>query len=156
MPAIHRAGLEFHDDEDHVADQSAHGQHLDGEEVGGREAVPMSGQEGLPGRVRAARRGGFDAVVFEDRLDRVARNVMAETLQPAADACVAPGWVLVRHAYHERGNVRLGARATGASRLRAVVLLGDEPPIPTEDGVGCYDSGDVREAAPTEDLAFYG
>jgi hypothetical protein len=43
----------------------------------------------------------------------------------------------------------------GASRLRAVVLLGDEPPIPT-DGVGCDDSGDVREAAPVEDLAFHG
>src|SRR5205807_1645408 len=30
---LHSAGLEFHDEEDDVADQSAHGQHLDGEEV---------------------------------------------------------------------------------------------------------------------------
>ena len=49
---LHRAGLEFHDEEDDVADQSAKGQHLDGEEVGGREAIPMSGQERLPGRFR--------------------------------------------------------------------------------------------------------
>jgi hypothetical protein len=41
---------------------------------------------------------------------------------------VRTGGVLGRHAYHERGDVRLGAQATGASRLRAVVLLGDEPP----------------------------
>src|SRR6266849_6526022 len=79
-----------------------------------------------------------------------------ETLQPAADACVAPGRVLGRHAYHERGDVRLGGRATGASRPGAVVLLGDEPPIPTGDGVGSHDSGDVREAASAEDLAFHG
>jgi hypothetical protein len=118
--------------------------------------MPVSGQERLPGRFRAALRCRLDAVVFEDRFDRVARHVVAETLQPAADAGVAPGRVLGRHAYHERGDVRLGARATGASRLRAVVLLGDEPPIPTEDGVGCHDSGDVREAAPAEDLAFHG
>ena len=77
----------------------------------------MRGQERLPGRVRAALRCGLDAVVFEDRFDRVARHVVAETLQPAADACVAPGRVLGRHADHERGDVRLGARATGASRL---------------------------------------
>ena len=116
----------------------------------------MSGQERLPGRVRAALRCGLDAVVFEDRFNRVARDVVAETLQPAADPCVTPGRILRRHAYHERRDVRLGARATGASRLRAIVLVGDEPPIPTEDGVGCHDSGDVRKAAPAEDLAFYG
>jgi hypothetical protein len=116
----------------------------------------MSGQERLPGRLRASLRCGLDAVVFEDGFDRVARDVVAETLQPAADAGVAPGRVLGRHAYHECGDVRLGARTTGASCLRTVVLPGDEPPIPPEDGVGCHDSGDVREAAPAENLAFHG
>ena len=38
---LHGAGLEFHDEEDDVADQTAQGQHLDGEEVGCREGVPM-------------------------------------------------------------------------------------------------------------------
>ena len=116
----------------------------------------MSSQARLPGCCPTALRCGRDAVVPEDRFDRVACNVMAETLQPAADACVAPGRVLGRHTDHERGDVRLGARATGASHLRAVVLLGDEPPIPMEDGVGGHDSGDVCEAAPAEDLAFHG
>jgi hypothetical protein len=95
-------------------------------------------------------------MVFEDRFSRVARHVVAETLQPAADAGVAPGRVLGRHADHERGDVRLGARATGAPRPRVVVLPGDEPPVPPEDGVGCHDSGDVCEAVPAEDLAFHG
>jgi hypothetical protein len=43
----------------------------------------MSGQERLPGRLRAALGCGLDAVVIEDRFDRVARRIMAETLQPA-------------------------------------------------------------------------
>ena len=47
-------------------------------------------------------------------------------------------------------------RATGASLVRAVVFLGDEPPVPPQDGVGCHDASDVREAAPAEDLAFHG
>ena len=42
------------------------------------------------------------------------------------------------------------------ARRRAVVRRGDEPPIPTEDGVGGHDAGDGREAAPAEDLAFQG
>ena len=47
-------------------------------------------------------------------------------------------------------------RATGAPRLRTVVFLGDESPVPTQDGVGCHDAGDGREAATAEDLAFHG
>ena len=81
------------------------------------------------GRLRAGLRCGFDAMVVEDRFDRVARHGVAEPLQPPADAGVAPGRVLVRHAYDERGDVRLGARATRATRearLRAVVLRGDD------------------------------
>ena len=116
----------------------------------------MRGQERLPGRLRAARRGGLDAVVREDRFDRVARDVVAEALQPAADACVAPGKVLGRHADDERSDVRLGARPTGASGLRAVVLLGHEPTVPPQDGVGRHDAGDGREAAPAKDLALHG
>ena len=35
-------------------------------------------------------------------------------------------------------------------------FCGDELPVPPQDGVGCHDAGDVREAAPAEDLAFHG
>jgi hypothetical protein len=55
---LHGAGLELHDEEDNVADESAPSQHFDGEKVRGRKAVPMRCQKCLPGRVRAALRGG--------------------------------------------------------------------------------------------------
>jgi hypothetical protein len=88
------AGLQFHDEKDDVADQSAHGQHFDGGAVGCREPVPMSGQERLPGRFGDALRCGFDAGVFEDRLIVLRATAGAQT-QPAAGACVAPGRVPV-------------------------------------------------------------
>jgi hypothetical protein len=93
---------------------------------------------------------------LQDRLDRVARDLVAEAPQSAANTCVTPGRVLVRHADHERGDVWLGARPTGASPVRAVVFCGDERPVPPQDGVGCDDAGDVREPTPPEHLAFHG
>ena len=116
----------------------------------------MSGEKRLPRRVRAALRCGRDAVVLEDRLDRVPGDLVAEALQPPADARVAPGRILVRHAYHQRRDVWLGRRATGASRVGTVVFLGDEPPVPAQDRVGCHDPGHVRQAASAENDAFHG
>ena len=81
---------------------------------------------------------------------------MAEVLQPAADALVAPGKILVRHADDERGDVRLGGRATRPPRLRTVVLLGDESPVPTQDRIRCHDARDSREVTTAEDVAFHG
>ena len=152
---LHRARLEPHHEEDGVPDQSAYGQDLDSEEVGRRQAVPMSGEERLPGRLRAVLGCGLDAVVLEDSLDRVAGDFVAEALQRAADSRVAPGRVLVRHAGHEHGNVRLGAGATGDALLRAGVFLGDEPAVPTKNRVRGDDAHDVPEATPTQRLSLH-
>src|SRR6516165_9565606 len=114
----------------------------------------MPREEGLPGRLRAALRYRLDAMVLEDRLDRVAGDVLADGLQPAADPRVPPGRVLGRHPHDERGDVRLRARAPGASSRRAVVFLGDKPAIPAQDGVRCDDSSDGSETAPADDVAF--
>jgi hypothetical protein len=114
------------------------------------------GEECLPRHLRTAFRCRLDAVVLQDRFDRVPRDVVAEVLQPATDAGVAPGWILVRHADDERGDVRLGGRATRPPPLRTLVLLADESPVPTQDGVGCHDAGDSREMTTAEDVAFHG
>jgi len=81
---------------------------------------------------------------------------VADAFQPTADPRVPPGRILGRHAHDERGDVRLRARATGASRLRAVVFRGHEPAIPPQDGVRRDDAGDGRQTAPAEDFAFHG
>src|SRR3989442_1079067 len=43
----------------------------------------------------------LDAVILEDRFDRVAGDVVAKTVKPTADARVAPGWVVLCHADHQ-------------------------------------------------------
>src|SRR5205823_2054091 len=101
------------------------------------EAIPMRGEECLPGHVRAALWCGLNAVILENGFDRVAANVVAEPLEPTADARVAPGRVLLCHADHQHGEVGLGARATRASRVRAIVFLRHAPPIPPSDRVRC-------------------
>src|ERR1700676_3323537 len=98
----------------------------------------------------------LDAMVLEDHLDSIAGDVVTETREPTADARVAPSRVLRRHADHQRGEIRLGARATTASRLRAIVFLGHERPIPAQDGVRCDDTRDARQSAPAKNLAFHG
>jgi hypothetical protein len=56
----------------------------------------------------------------------------------------------------ERVEVRLRARATRASRGRAIVFLRHERPIPPQDRVRWDDADDARQPAPIKDLAFHG
>ena len=116
----------------------------------------MRGEERLPGRLRAALRCRLNAVILEDRFDRVACDVVAEALQPAANARVAPGRIFDGHANDDRGDIRRRGRATGSPFLCTVVLRGDQSPIPPQDGVGCHDTSDGRELPTAEDLALYG
>jgi hypothetical protein len=127
MPAIStaRAGLEMHEKD--VADQSAQGQHLDGEEVGCREPVAMSGEERLPGCIPSGLRCGLDAVVPQDRFDRVACYVVAE--DPAARrGCLCRPLVGFSVAMRTTSAAMSGfvLGRPGRRRLRAVALLGDE------------------------------
>ena len=50
----------------------------------------------------------------------------------------------------------LVGRATWPPGLRTVVLLGDESPVPTQDGVGSHDARDSREVTTAEDVALHG
>jgi len=47
---------------------------------------------------RAPLRCRLDAVILEDRLNRVAADLVTEPFEPSADARVVPGRVLIRHA----------------------------------------------------------
>jgi hypothetical protein len=67
---LHCSRLKLDHEEDDVADEAAQRQDFDSEEVRCRQTIPMRGEEGLPGRLRAALRCGLDAVVLEDRFDR--------------------------------------------------------------------------------------
>jgi hypothetical protein len=104
--------------------------------------VPRSGAGSMPWSLRIA------LIVLRD-------TAWPRRFTPPRMRCSPRSGSLGRYAYHERSDIRLSARSTGASRLRAVVFLGDEPPIPMQNGVGRHDASDVGEAAPAENLAFH-
>jgi len=79
---------------------------------------------------------------------------VAERLEPAPDARVAPGRALLCHADDQRNEIRLCAWATRAARLRAIVFLRHQCPIPPQDRVRCDDTRDGRKPAAAENLAF--
>jgi hypothetical protein len=78
----------------------------------------MSGQERLPGRLRAALGSGLDAVVPEDSLDRVAGDFVAEAVQAAADSRVASGGVLGRQADHRSTSAAMSGLVLGRPGAR--------------------------------------
>src|SRR5262245_36734017 len=104
------------------------------------------------------RRSGAGSMPWSFRMALIVlpRDLVAEVLQPPADAGISPGWILVRHAHGERRDVRLRRRSTRAARLRTVVVLGDECAVPPQDRVGCHDAGHAREVTTAEDAAFHG
>src|SRR5262245_47855677 len=89
------------------------------------------------------------------RLDGVAGDFVAQALQPAADSRVTPGRVLVRHADHEPGDVRLGAGETGEAFVEPAYFLGDKPAVPPADRGRDDDARDGPEPTPTDGLSLH-
>ena len=73
----------------------------------------------------------------------------------ATDARVPPRWILDRHPHHEVGHLAWRDRPASTSAGAAVVLPGDQPPVPAENRVGCDDAGDLRQHPPAEFLASH-
>ena len=61
--------------------------------------------------------------------------------------------MLDRHPHHEVGHLAWRYRPASTSVGAAVVLPGNQPPVPTENRVGCDDAGDLRQHPPAEFLA---
>ena len=106
--------------------------------------------------VRRARSGaGFDPVVVQNPLDRVPGDVGAEIRERATDARVPPRWILDRHPHHEVGHLAWRYRPASTSVGAAVVLPGNQPPVPAENRVRRDDAGDLRQNPPAEFLASH-
>ena len=97
----------------------------------------------------------FDPVVVQNPLDRVPGDVVAEIRERATDARVPPRWILDRHPHHEVGHLAWRYRPASTSVGAAVVLPGNQPPVPAENRVGCDDAGDLRQNPPAEFLASH-
>ena len=146
----HAAGSQLDHEEDEVPPEPRQRQHLDGEQIAGRQALPVRLQERLPGHVPAPLGRRVDSVVVQDPLHRGPGDSVAEVRERAADPRVAPPRIVDRHPDHELGDVLSGHWSTSTSAGAAIVFLGDQSPVPTQDRIRGDDARDLRQDPPAE------
>ena len=152
----HAAGLQRDHEEDQVTLEPGQREHLNGEQIAGREALPVRLQERLPGHAPAPLGSRVDPVVVQDPLHRGPSDLVAEVRERPADPCVPPLGILDRHPDHARGHVTSRHRPASTAAGAAVVCLGDQSPVPAENRVRRDDAGDLHPDAPSEFLAAHG
>ena len=146
----HASGSQLDHEEDEVPPEPRQRQHLDGEQIAGRQALPVRLQERLPGHVPAPLGRRVDSVVVQDPLHRGPGDSVAEVRERAADPRVAPPRIVDRHPDHELGDVLSGHWSTSTSAGAAIVFLGDQSPVPTQDRIRGDDARDLRQDPPAE------
>ena len=143
-------------EEDKVPLEPRERQHFDGEEIAGRQAVPVRLQKRLPRHTPAALGRRVDPVVVQDPLHRGPGDRVPKVQQRAADPCIAPRRILARHPHHKRGDLPWRHRSASTSAGTSVVFPGDQCPVPAEDRVRGDDTRDLRQDPPAEFLAAHG
>ena len=91
-----------------------------------------------------------DSVVVQDPLHRGPGDSVAEVRERAADPRVAPPRIVDRHPDHELGDVLSGHWSTSTSAGAAIVFLGDQSPVPTQDRIRGDDARALRQDPPAE------
>ena len=94
-------------------------------------------------------------MVVQDPLDRAPGNVVAEVGERAADLRVAPRRIFTRHHHDEFGHRPGRHRPSPTSTSTAIVLLGNQTPVPAENRVRRDDACHLTQDPPAEFLASH-
>src|SRR6516165_10831151 len=105
----------------------------------------MSAQELLPGRLPAALRRRLHPMPLQNVSDRAAGNVVSQIGPCDLDAPIAPIPVLFRHAKHPSLDLSGRARSPRSALATAVVVLRDQFPMPSQQGLGRDNGGDLSK-----------
>jgi hypothetical protein len=130
--------------------------HFDGEEIHGGQNIPVRPQEFLPGRPFLPVGRGLNPVPPQDVGDRAAGHAMVQVGERSLHPGVAPRAILGRHAHHESLDLGHDVRPSGPAPEAAVVLMGDQSPMPREQRIRRDDGPNRRERPPAERLGFRG
>ena len=88
---------------------------------------------------------------------RLIGQAVTQIGQGSDDAVISPAGVLSRHSHHQGFHFRSHGRAARIlAMFGAIELLGDEPSIPGQDGVGFGDAGDPSECLASQALPDLG
>jgi hypothetical protein len=145
--------LKLDDEQDAVTDDAGEREHLDVEEVHGREGAEVGPDECLPGRALTPLGGRLETVVEKDALDGVAVALVAEIGERVAQPCVAPAWIVSRELDDQFLNRRRRRRPAGSTFGGAIVFCRDELAIPTQDGIRRHEAAKVAEHLAAERIA---
>jgi len=81
---------------------------------------------------------------------------MLEVRQGALDSRVAPAAVLGGHAHDQRSDLVLDRWPPGTTPSTAVVVLGDEGPVPGQQRVRCHERGKLAQQPSAQYPGVYG
>jgi hypothetical protein len=117
----------------------------------------MGGDKILP-RSRLASLGSrSNAVAAQNVSHCLIGQAVTQIGQGSDDAVISPAGVLSRHSHHQSFHFRSNRGATRILPLfGAIELLGDEPSIPGQDGVGLGDAGYRSECFASQALTDLG
>src|SRR5882762_9006445 len=71
------------------------------------------------------------------------RQQVAEIGQRSLNSAIAPASILPGHSNHQRGNIGSRSRSPWATIRASIILLGDQPSMPSQQRLGSHDRGDV-------------
>jgi hypothetical protein len=96
-------------------------------------------------------------MAFEHVSHRLVRNVVAEIRQGTGNAVVPPTAVLLSHPDNESFQRRIDSPAwRDSSALGSVELLGNEVPVPSQNGVGIGHAGHLVQTFAAESFPDLG
>ena len=126
------------------------------EEIGGRQHVPVGGQELPPGRPFRPVGGGLQPMAPEHVGDGAASYVMTQIRECTTDPRIAPVPILGGHLNDQLPDLLHHRRTTGPAAMAAVVFARDEVTMPGEQGVGGDQCLHLTKRATTEGLGLRG
>src|SRR5215831_6066768 len=152
---IDSACRDIDDEEDVVADQPSEREHFHAEDVHRSDHAEMRLQKRPPRHPLASRWRGFESMLVQDPLDRVAANHVTDVSKGSTNPRVTPARVVGGKADDERLNGDRAGWTPRAAPSCAVVLLGDELAVPAQDRGRRHDAVDLREHPPPQYAALH-
>lgn len=101
-------------------------------------------------------RRGFEAVVPQGVLERMAGDFVPEIVQGTANARVSPARILASPSHHQLGDILFDAWSSRPARFGPVVLRRDQVAVPPEQRVRRHDGAKLRERRPADGLGLFG
>jgi hypothetical protein len=99
----------------------------------------MAAEELLPCRLPVPFRGWFNSVPFQNVGDRIVCQQMSKIGQRSLNPTITPIPVFLRHPSDERRNLSGGSRPSSSALGAAIVLLGDQLSMPSQQCLWRHD-----------------